>query len=66
MMYRFVDRVIAMDTALQDVCAKVGIDPMAVKKMAGCVDEYHPDRCTNSALVAKYVELFEGSYVGLS
>lgn len=56
----FVDRVLAMETALQDVCAKANIDVLAVKKLALCEDEYSPDKCKNEELVREYVGLFMG------
>jgi hypothetical protein len=52
------DNAIAMDVALQEVCAKVNIDYMAVKKLAICVDEYSPEKCADSELVQDYVALF--------
>ncbi|MEQ1738404.1 MAG: hypothetical protein ABL884_00715 [Methyloglobulus sp.] len=56
----FVDRVLAMETALMDVCAKANIDVLAVKKLALCEDEYSPDKCNNEELVGEYVGLFMG------
>jgi hypothetical protein len=48
----------AMDVALQEVCDKAKIDVMSVKKLAGCNDEYIPDKCDNEVLVKEYAGLF--------
>lgn len=60
----YVDMVLAMETALQDLCAKANIDVMAVKKLALCEDEYSPEKCGNNELVKEYVELFIGIFGG--
>jgi hypothetical protein len=56
----FLDKLQAMDSALQEVCAKLNIDVLAMKKIAGCYDEYIPDKCGNGELVREYVGLFSG------
>ncbi len=58
--FAFLGRVLAMETALQDVCAKLNIDVLAVKKHARCDDEYTPDKCGNGELVEEFVGLFMG------
>lgn len=58
--YVYVDMVLAMETALREVCAKINIDVMAVKKLALCEDEYSPDKCNNVELVREYAGLFMG------
>jgi hypothetical protein len=61
LLFHYLDNVMAMDVALQEVCAQVNIDYfMAVKKMAGCDDEYTPDKCGKEGLVRGYVGLFIG------
>lgn len=60
----FLDKLLAMDVALQEVCAKLNIDVMAVKKLALCEDEYSPEKCGNNELVKEYVELFMGIFGG--
>ena len=54
------DRLFAMETALQEVCAKINIDVLAVKKFAQCEDEYTPDKSSNEELVKEYAGLFMG------
>lgn len=58
--FKYLDRVLAMETALRDVCAKANIDVLAVKKLALCEDEYSPDKCKSEELVGEYVGLFMG------
>lgn len=53
----FLDNLLAMDVALQAVCEKAKIDVMVVKKLAGCDDEYIPNKCNNEGLVNGYVGL---------
>jgi hypothetical protein len=60
LLFYYLDNVMAMDVALQEVCAQVNIDCMAVKKLAGCDDEYSPEKCGNEGLVREYVGLFLG------
>jgi hypothetical protein len=64
LLYHFVDSVVAMDVALQEVCANAGIDPMTVRKLACCADEYVfvkcGDKCGIESLVKEYIELFAG------
>jgi hypothetical protein len=62
LIFDLLDKVIAMDIALQEVCTKANIDHMAVKKLAGCDDEYTHDKCDNEALVKEYIGLFEGCF----
>lgn len=58
--FEFLDALIAMECALHEVCAKLNIDVLAVKKHARCEDEYTPDKYGNGELVEEYVGLFMG------
>ncbi len=53
-----VDHAIAMDVALQAVCAKANVDVMAVKKMALCLDEASFSDSDKPELVKEYYGLF--------
>lgn len=54
------DSAIAMDVALQAVCAKMNIDVLAVKTVALCVDEASFSESDKSELVKEYTDLFAG------
>ncbi|WP_411727786.1 hypothetical protein [Methyloglobulus sp.] len=54
----FLDRLLAMEVALADVCAKMNIDVLAVKKFAQCDNEHTPEKCNDEELVKAYVGLF--------
>ncbi len=56
----FLDRLLAMDVALTDVCTKINIDVMTVKKLALCEDEAALSDNGNPELVKEYSELFMG------
>jgi hypothetical protein len=60
LLFYYLDNVMAMDIALQEVCAQVNIDVLAVKKLALCDDEYSPGKCHKLELVKEYVGLFLG------
>ena len=57
----YLDQVIAMDVALQDVCSKQGIDFMTVKKLALCENEATFTTSEKPDLVAEFVGLFEAT-----
>lgn len=57
----YLDQVIAMDVALQEVCSKQGIDVMTVKKLALCEDEAIFTTSEKPDLVAEFVGLFEAT-----
>jgi hypothetical protein len=59
----FLDRLLAMDVALTDVCTKINIDVMTVKKLALCEDEAAFSENSNPDLVKEYSELFMGIIV---
>jgi hypothetical protein len=56
----YLDNLLAMEVALQEVCVKVNIDVMAVKKLAGCEDEAAFSEGGNPGLVEGYTDLFMG------
>jgi hypothetical protein len=56
----FMDRLLAMDIALANVCTKMNIDVMTIKKLALCEDEAAFSDNGNPELVKEYTELFMG------
>lgn len=58
--FAFLDRLLAMDVALNEVCAKMNIDVLAVKKLALCESEAALSESSNPGLVKEYTDLFMG------
>jgi hypothetical protein len=60
LLFHLLDSAVAMDIALQKVCASHGIDIMTVKKLALCDTEYAFDQSGETKLLDEYLELFNG------
>lgn len=58
--FGLLERLLAMDVALANVCGKMNIDVMTVKKLALCEDEAAFSDNGNPELVKEYTELFMG------
>lgn len=59
-MFHLLDSAMAMDVALQKVCAKHGIKIMTMKKLALCDTEYAFDHFHDTGLADEYIDLFIG------
>jgi hypothetical protein len=60
LLFHLLDSAVAMDVALQKVCARHGIDIMTMKKLALCDTEYAFDQSRETTLVDEYLDLFNG------
>ena len=60
---RFLAKCVALEAAIVDVCIRLKVDVMAIKKMAGCPDDdVKPEVLEQAdlALVKQYVDMFAG------
>lgn len=59
---QFLAKCVALEAAIVEVCNRLKVDVMAIKKMAGCPDNETPEFLTpvNEELVKHYADMFAG------
>lgn len=60
---RFLAKSVALESAIVEVCNRLKVDVMAIKKMAGCPDNETPEFLTpvDAELVKQYADMFAGA-----
>jgi hypothetical protein len=63
---RFLAKCMALESAIVEVCKRLKVDVLAIKKMAGCPDNETPEFLTpiDEELVRQYIESYAGLFNG--
>lgn len=63
---KFLAKTLALESAIVDVCKRLKVDVMAIKKMVGCPDNETQESLTpvDEELVKQYIESYAGLFTG--
>jgi chromosome condensin MukBEF ATPase and DNA-binding subunit MukB len=63
---QFLAKSVALESAIVEICNRLKVDVMAIKKMAGCPDDETPEFLTpvDAELVKQYIESYAGLFTG--